>query len=62
MKLWCEINETTSEAANLAPMDINPEPVKEFQLQVTVWKCVDIEPMDFEGASDVYCRAFFDPA
>lgn len=31
-------------------------------MQVTVWKCVDIEPMDFEGASDVYCRAFFDTA
>lgn len=44
------------------PLDISPEPVKEFQLQVTVWKCVDIEPMDFEGASDVYCRAFFDTA
>jgi hypothetical protein len=30
IKLWCEINETTSNAANEAPMDITPEPVKEF--------------------------------
>jgi hypothetical protein len=30
VKLWCEINETTSLAANLPAMDITPEPVKEF--------------------------------
>jgi hypothetical protein len=30
IKLWCEINETTSLAANEPALDITPEPVKNF--------------------------------
>lgn len=31
-----------------------------FEARVVVWKTKDIENMDWEGMSDIYCRAFFD--
>jgi len=51
VKLWFEIYETTSDAANLAPMLYNSRTSKKFELQVKVWKCVDIEQIDCDGAS-----------
>jgi hypothetical protein len=35
--------------------------VKEYEMRFIIWKTKDVEMMDFEGTSDVYCRTFLDP-
>ena len=44
-----------------APLDITPEPTKDYEVRFIVWKTKDIECMDFEGTSDIFIRSFFDP-
>jgi hypothetical protein len=43
-------------------MDITPEPAQDYEVRLIIWKTKDIEMMDFEGTSDVYCRTFIDAA
>ena len=58
IKMWCEIDKKDSKKAGDEPMDITPEPVREFEMRLIIWKTKDIEMMDFEGTSDVYVRSF----
>lgn len=46
--------------SNKPPLDITPEPIKEYEMRFIIWKTKDIEMMDFEGTSDVYVRTFLD--
>ena len=59
--MWCEIDQKDSKLANLDPIDISPEPKKDYEVRLIVWKTKDIEMMDFEGTSDVYVRSFLNP-
>jgi hypothetical protein len=61
VKCWVEINSITNRLSNLPQIDITPEPVKEYEMRLIVWKTKDIVEMDFEGTSDTYCRTFLDP-
>ena len=56
--MWCEIDKKDSAAAQEDPMDISPEPQREFEMRLIIWKTKDIEMMDFEGTSDAYVRSF----
>jgi hypothetical protein len=61
--MWCEINEVASKKSNAPPLDITPEPSVEFEGRMIIWKTADIEMMDFEGTSDIFCRTYLeDPA
>ena len=60
VKLWVEIHDVDSPEANLPPIDINPEPVLDFECRIVIWKTKDIEMMDVEGTSDVFVRCFFE--
>jgi Ca2+-dependent lipid-binding protein len=59
--MWCEIDQKDSKLANLDPIDISPEPKKDYEVRLIVWKAKDIEMMDFEGTSDAYFRSFLNP-
>ena len=61
VKCWCEINPMTSKKADVEPMNITPEPPKDYEMRLVIWKTKDIEAMDWEGTSDVFIRAFLDP-
>jgi len=61
IKMWVEIDDADSKAANLPPIDIAPEPVKDYEVRVVVWKTKEIECMDWEGTSDIFMRAYLNP-
>jgi hypothetical protein len=61
IKLWVDIDESSSKKAGEGPIDISPEPPVEFEARLIIWKTKDIECMDFEGTSDIFVRSFFDP-
>ena len=44
----------------MEPIDINSEPILDFECRVVIWKTREIEMMDVEGTSDVFVRVFFD--
>lgn len=56
--MWCEITPKDSKKAGDEPYDITPEPVRDFEMRLIIWKTKDIEMMDFEGTSDVYVRSY----
>ena len=58
--MWCEIIDNDCEDASKDPVNIQPAPVKEYEARIVIWKTKDIENMDVEGCSDIYCRSFFD--
>lgn len=60
VKLWAEINQKDSTRAQAEQHDITPEPVKEFEVRLVIWKTKDLREMDWEGCSDVFIRAYFD--
>lgn len=60
IKMWVEILNMESKKSEVPPLDITPEPVKEFECRFIVWETKDIEMMDFEGTSDVFIKSFFD--
>lgn len=60
VKLWVEIWDADSPQAGKPPIDINSEPIFEYECRVVIWKTRDIEMMDVEGTSDVFVRVFFD--
>lgn len=62
VKMWCEIHPVTSKKSERPPIDITPEPEYEYEGRLVIWKTEDIEMMDFEGTSDIFIRAFLDPA
>jgi hypothetical protein len=56
--MWVEIVEHGTKASTDPALDITPEPPVEFEGRFIVWKTEDIEMMDWEGTSDVFCRMF----
>jgi len=52
--MWVEIHFNT-----IVPpvLDISPRPPAIFEARLIVWRCEDVENMDFEGVSDLYIRA-----
>ena len=61
IKMWVEIHSLANKASDKPPMDITPEPPKDYEMRFIVWKTKDIEMMDLEGTSDAYCRVFLNP-
>lgn len=61
IKCWVELYSMSNKNSNTPVIDITPEPEKEYEMRFIIWKTKDIEMMDFEGTSDVYCRTFLDP-
>ena len=59
--MWVEIDDADSKAASNPPIDISPEPIKEYELRLVVWKTKEIEMMDWEGTSDIFMRAYLNP-
>ena len=59
--MWVEIEEFGNAHSVEKPLNITPEPVREFEGRFIVWKTEDIEMMDWEGTSDVFCKVFLDP-
>lgn len=60
--MWAELYPATSKKSNVAALDITPEPKKDYEIRMVIWKTKDIEAMDWEGTSDIFIRAFLDPA
>ena len=58
--MWVEIHPTDIPMSDITVFDITPKPPEEFEVRLVVWDTIDVICMDFEGTSDVYCRAFFD--
>jgi hypothetical protein len=57
--LWLEIFEASQKSQKI-PWKIAPEPITEFQVRFVVWGTEDMEMMDVEGTSDIYCVAYLD--
>ena len=60
IKCWLEINSTLEPPDTYKIWDITPQPPQTFEVRICVFNCKDVEIMDWEGTSDVYCRGFFD--
>lgn len=59
VKCWIEIIPSeTSEGVNL--WNIAPRPPSKFEVRLVVWETKEVKMKDWEGTSDIYCRAFFD--
>ena len=41
------------------PWSIQKRPISEFEVRLVVWETKNVEIKDWEGTSDIYCRAFF---
>lgn len=61
IKLWVEIADVKNPLFASKAIDITPEPPVEFEGRFIVWKTDEVEMMDWEGTSDVFCRVFLDP-
>ena len=62
IKMWCQIFEMASKKSNEPAFDITPDPSVEFEGRLVIWKTKDIEMMDFEGTSDIFCRTYLEDA
>ena len=60
VKMWVEIHPTIVPMSEVQVWNVTPKPAEDFEVRVVVFDTLDILAMDFEGTSDVYCRAFFD--
>jgi hypothetical protein len=59
IKCWIEI--IPDDSLNKVPKwNITPRPPTQFQVRLVVWETKDVKIMDWEGTSDIYCRAYFD--
>ena len=60
--MWVEINEKDHELAQAKPLDIAPSPKEDIEARVVVWKTkeIPVEKLDWEGAADIQCHAYFD--
>jgi len=59
--MWVEVQPTASKKSSIPALDITPEPLKDYEVRLVIWHTKDIESMDWEGTSDIFVRAFFDP-
>jgi hypothetical protein len=57
--LWVEIFDK-KDSINMAPWQINPEPVSKLELRLVIWETEDMRMMDTEDTSDIYVTAFVD--
>jgi hypothetical protein len=59
VKCWIEIisNDLVSKSLK---WNITPRPPTHFQVRLVVWETKDVKVKDWEGTSDIYCRAYFD--
>ena len=60
VKLWVEIHPTIVPLNEIPIWNIVPQPPETFEVRVVIYDTLDVVPMDTEGTSDIYCRAFFD--
>ena len=58
--MWCEIDTLANKKSSLPPIDIPPEPSKEFEMRFIIWGTKDLEMMDFEGTCDAYFKSYVD--
>lgn len=59
--MWVEINEKEHILANKPPIDITPTPAEDIEVRLVVWKTkeIPVEKLDWEGAADIQCHAYF---
>lgn len=60
VKLWIEIWPSDTLTKDNQPWNIMPRPVSNYEVRVVIWETRDVKMKDWEGTSDIYCRAFFD--
>ena len=60
VKCWIEILPAESNVKESIPWNISPRPVQDFVVRLVVWDTKDVKMKDWEGTSDIYCRAFFE--
>ena len=60
MTCWLDIVDRNKKKDNTANhvWDVQPEPIKEYELRVSVRKCENIEMADAEGTSDVFIKCW----
>ena len=57
---WLEIEPSNKQNKTQKVWDISPEPVKEYQIRLSVMDTVNVPCEDFEGVSDVFIRSYVD--
>jgi len=57
---WLEIEPSNKKDNEQKEWDIAPEPVKDYEIRLSVMDTKDVPCEDFEGVSDVFIRAYFD--
>ena len=57
---WLEIEPSTKADKEQKVWDISPEPIKDYEIRLSVMDTQNVPCNDFEGVSDVYIRAYFD--
>ena len=57
---WLEIEASTKQTKEQKEWDIAPEPIKEYQIRLSVMDTVNVPCEDFEGVSDVFIRSYVD--
>ncbi|CAG9316505.1 unnamed protein product [Blepharisma stoltei] len=55
VRMWVEIHYNTIIPD---PVDISLRPPASFEARLIIWRCEDVENMDFEGVSDLFVRAW----
>ena len=57
---WLEIEPSNKGNSEQKEWDISPEPIKEYEIRLSVMDTKDVPCEDMEGVSDVFIRAYFD--
>ena len=57
---WLEIEPSNKQSKEQKVWDIAPEPVKDYQVRLSVMDTKDVPCEDFEGVSDVFIRSYVD--
>lgn len=60
IKCWIEIIPTESVQSRENVWSVCKRPPTKLEVRLVVWETKDVKIMDWEGTSDIYCRAFFD--
>ena len=59
IKCWIEILPSEAKIKENIPWNISPRPNSDFVVRLVVWDTKEVKIKDWEGTSDIYCRAFF---
>ena len=57
---WLEIEPSNKQTKTQKVWDIAPEPVKEYQIRLSVMDTKNVPCEDFEGVSDIFIRSYVD--